>query len=77
MKSLVRFLIFLTVFTFFRAIAHCDTVSVAGVTSSQQDGSRAKGVQVNLVPSSAGGKILAKAPEKVFMKLTNYSPQPK
>jgi hypothetical protein len=25
----------------------------------------------------AGGKILAKAPEKVFMKLTNYSPQPK
>lgn len=25
----------------------------------------------------AGGKILAKAPEKVFMTLTNYSPQPK
>jgi hypothetical protein len=25
----------------------------------------------------AGGKILAKAPERVFMKLTNYSPQPK
>ena len=25
----------------------------------------------------AGGKILAKAPEKVFMKLTNYSPLPK
>jgi hypothetical protein len=24
-----------------------------------------------------GGKILAKAPERVFMKLTNYSPQPK
>jgi len=25
----------------------------------------------------AGGKILAKPPEKVFMTLTNYSPQPK
>jgi hypothetical protein len=25
----------------------------------------------------AGGKILAKAPERVFMTLTNYSPQPK
>jgi len=25
----------------------------------------------------AGGKILAKAPERTFMKLTNYSPQPK
>jgi hypothetical protein len=25
----------------------------------------------------AGGKILAKAPERVYMKLTNYSPQPK
>ena len=25
----------------------------------------------------AGGKILAKAPERIYMKLTNYSPQPK
>jgi len=25
----------------------------------------------------AGAKILAKAPERVYMKLTNYSPQPK
>ena len=25
----------------------------------------------------AGGKILAKPPERVYMKLTNYSPQPK